>query len=672
MKRFLVLALVLVFIAAVFVACAPSPEVPNDSSAPETTDAPVETEAPETTIDPKRRPVAWASIKFKDLGMQVLTVDNPNLYSVDTRIKGNEVALAAYADGVTTLSFTDHFGHKASADVTVSGETVELVIHPAEDFIDVNLDFGARGDGSTNCTSAFQAAIDSAKPGETVYVYPGIYLIDTISMREGVTLELYTTMTDAHTGFTDELAKDVKEGRAAVILKGRIMNNTHHQPAIEGCSNFTVRGGVFDMAATGKGAFIFGAAEGVTLENIILKDISNDHAIQITGCTDVTIRNCMFAGYSWGGTFTREVLQVEVSAIGATGDPETAPLTFKNGEFYYSENVEISHCYFGRSDEQGSPLMAIGHHSQAGKATVTGFRIKDNIFNEVRYAAIRYTNIVDTEISGNTFITTASCKNVKHEDATTPAFIIIYSNSANTTYKSAISGERVTCATQYEQSGTHGLVIKNNQFKIGAGADKKVIHIGGTDFVPGAIYQTGLFRQDFYNTETYSYSGYSYLSNCVEGLVFSDNTISFEGQPAYKDNFAALLNVHGFTYENNTVNMPESVTFDHKDQGIVGLLATGSTVGSHAEKYIIKTGTDGTLTLGNTAVTASGNFTVNINVEGEGYIAVTDDRHGNATMSPMPMEGYLFDGFYDESGTRLGGAVKVESNTSWTAKFIKK
>lgn len=682
MKKFLLVLLTLTFILSCFTGCNTQQGNSNDTTTgnvlditPEVT-TPEETTSeavPETTIDPKRRPVAWKVIKHEELGIMVHTVDNPNLYSVEVDKGTSGIKIYAYADGETTLNFTDCFGHTASADVVVKGEELTVTVHPTtEDFIEATLDFGANGHDGADDTKAIQAAIDSAKSGETVYIYPGIYHVDHLVMRDGITLEMYTTMKDAHEGFTRKLANDTNNGNITVLSGVRIMNGPLKTPGREGSSNFTVRGGVLDMKGTTKGAIIFGTADNVLLENVILKDMKNNHSIQLTGCTNTTVRNCLFAGYTWGGTFTREVLQVETSTPGATGAVPNSPLQYEEGEFNYSVNIEISHCYFGKSDKYGAPLMAIGHHSQAGDATVTDFRIKDNIFDEVLYAGIRYNNTVDTEITDNVFISTSKYKNVDHADAKTPAFIIIYSNTANTTYTSIVNGKKITRATKDEQAGTHDLVIKNNTFNIGAGSDKKVIHVMSNGNYPGVFHQTGIYRQEAYNTEAYSFNGYSYLSNCVEGLVFSNNTINVEGQPDYTNFLMYFQQVRGIIIENNTFNYAKGVSFTSNSEGIVGLNLRSCDIGAHSPKYVINTGSRGTVYLGDTKFTAVGSLLINIVVEGEGYLEISDDYKGDATMKPVAAEGYVFDGFYDSDGKKLGSEVKVTKSATWTVKFVKK
>ncbi|MBQ9081001.1 MAG: hypothetical protein IJY27_08030 [Clostridia bacterium] len=687
MKPSFLLLSILLISALLFVGCGNTGDVPVDEvstvdttstfdsmSTPDVTSTPdTTTSASETTASAFRRPVAQKLIKHTELGIAPYIIVNGdrNIAEAETGNTGSKIY--AYSDGTTTITFEDCFGHKASADVTVKGDQLEVTLHPTTDeFIEVTLDYGANGRDSASDQDAIQRAIDEAKPGDTVYIYPGIYNVELLVMREGITLEMFTTMTDAHEGFTSKLASDTRQGKITVLSGVRIMNNGNKQPGREGSSNFTIRGGVLDMKETTRGAIIFGKADNVLLENVILKDMKNNHSIQLTGCTNTTVRNCMFAGYTWGDTFTREVLQVEVSTPGATGAVPNSPLQFSEGEYYYCENIEISHCYFGKSDECGAPLMAIGHHSQAGDATVTGFRIIDNVFDEVLYAGIRYCNLVDTEISGNTFISTSKYKNVEHADATNPAFIVIYSSTATTTYTSVVNGQKITQATSSEQAGTHNMRIENNTFSLGEGSDKKIIYVTGNGSVPGVVFQSGLIRQQFYNTQAYNYAGYSYRSNCIEGLVFANNTITVEGKLTYSNYLMYFQQVLGLTYENNTVNLPAGVSFTGNSENVLGLNTRGCVMGKHTDKYTIATGTQGTVMLGGTVMSATGKYTVTIKLDGDGYLAISDDGRGNATMTPTPAEGYSFDGFYDASGAKTGTSLSVTGNMTLTARFVKK
>lgn len=647
------------------------PQTPVDTTADTTPAVEVTTPAPETTVDPNRKIVAKGKLMNSALGLRPHSIEISDLAVLDCEIMEKNVLLYGYTDGSVTLSIADCFGHTASAQVTVSGDSITVEAQSCtEKFIEASTQFGAVGSDSKDDTAAIQAAIDSAKSGQTVYLYPGIYKVDHLVMREGVTLEMYTTMTDAHEGFTDSLASKVRRGDVTVLSGVRIMNAPFHTPGRDGSSNFTIRGGVLDMNGTGKSAIIIGTADGVTIENVLFKDVKNDHAIQITGCTNTIVRNCLFAGYIWDGVFTREVLQVEISTSGATGAVENAPLVYEEGEFNYSANIEISHCYFGKSDECGAPLMAIGHHAHHGYATVENFVIKDNVFDEVMYAAIRYSNIVGTEITGNTFISTKNVPNVKHDDAKNPAFIVLYCINGNTNYVGMNSGKRVTVATTKAQAGIHGMNIHDNTFRIGEGSDKRVIYVTGTSNTPGLFYESGQLRQKSYTDATpYTYDGYTACSNYIENVDFVNNIIEVEGQPAYNDHLMYFSNVNGLEVSGNTLRLG-SATFTSQD----AISKKSCTTGSYPTSYTVFTGAKGNIMLSGGSVrsklSANGSYKITLISYG-GHLEFTTDAAGNATVTPVADNGYRFDGWI-VGGNEAGAQLSVTSDLNITAKFVKK
>ena len=607
-----------------------------------------------------------------------ITVSNPSVAEAETL--GNGMMVYTKTSGYVTFLLDDSFGHTASVDMTIteSGE-ISYVAHPTTSkFVEVKLHYGAKGNGTTDDTAAIQKALDEAKPGDTVYVYPGIYKVSLLVMPEGVTLQMSTTMTDAKEGLTNTLARQISRGDVTVLRGVRIMNNGHNQPGAEGSSNFTIRGGVIDNEGSTRSALIFGCADGVLVENVIFKDIKNNHTIQLTGCTNTTVRNCCFAGFILGDTFTREIIQVEVSTPGATGTPPGSPLTFSEGEFNFSANIEISDCYFGKSDECGAPLMAIGHHSKAGDATVTGFRIVNNVFDEVLHAAIRYCNIIDTEISGNTFISTSKYMNANFSEAANPAFIIIYPASGDTTYNNIVTGAKVTKAVSSEQSGTHNLMIKNNNFILGEGSDKRIVYINGPTATPGLTYVAGQLRQKRFNETPYSYTGFIRSSNYLSNLSFTGNTIKIEGQPKYTNYFLFFSNVYGLDISNNNISLAQGVSFSSTVDGIKGLFTRGITNGAAAGRRVISTqGASKPIVFedaGGSSFSIRSQTSLNIVllVEGSGKIETLPDPSGDgsATVRVIPDEGYIFDGWYTSDKTRYNpSSSTIKEGLTLTAVF---
>ncbi len=643
----------------------------NSTESGETT--PEETTVPETTPPPnysEMKILSTGKVTNTELGMRVASCVNSDPYVVQVEISAASILLYGYTVGTATLELTDYFGHTASVEVEVKeGERKILtdVKKCEEEFIEVSF-FGAKGSGDD--TKAFQDAIDSAKPGETVYVYPGRYNVSLLVMREGITLEMYTEMENACDGYTDEIARDVNQNKYAILSGTRVLNNENGQSGSEGCSNFTIRGGVFDTNLTDRSTLIFGRAENVRLENTIYKDMKGNHTVQITGSNNFVIENCMFAGYECGSAFTREVIQIEPSTPGATG----GPLTFKDGEYYCPKNVTINNCYFGESDEGGAPLMAIGHHSQVGEANATNLKITNCVFDECLYAALRSNNLVDVYIENNKFISTKKYMNAtQFKETTTPAFIILYFHTGASTYRTP-DGITITEATMEEQAGMHNINIKNNEFFIGAGSDKRIIHCTSTSVSMGAKY-VNVKRQDKITSPVINYSGYSVNTNFAQGIYFTDNKVTIEGQPNYSDYYMRIYLAYDIVFENNTFDIASNVKFTNTASGFSNgqsiMMRTNTfTVDAKPrdQKIILKCG-------GKTvSILPKSECQLNFVIKNEGgTFKAETDANGNLIYNIIPDSGYTLDKitFGDSTLALDGNTVDVSSNTTFNIQFKK-
>lgn len=596
--------------------------------------------------------IAEGKVLSTELGMRAATYENSSPYTVQVKIQPNGVLLYGYEEGSAVIELTDYFGHTAKVIATVeAGNNVitTIVEECTDDFIEVG-QFNAIGNGYKDDTKAFQDAIDSAKPGETVYVYPGRYNITTISMREGVTLKLYTEMTDAKEGYSDRIAADVNAEKYAILSGAAILNTDNGAKGSTAVSNFSIIGGVIDINLKGKGTIIFACGENIRMENVIFKDISGVHIIQIMGCKNTVIENCMFAGFKCSSTTSQETIQIEPSRPNATG----GPITFEEGEVFYSENITINNCYFGKSDEAGPHLIAIGDHCAAGGPTVKNFKITNNYFDECIYAAIRYNNLSDVEISGNTFISSPEYKNTTTYSSTVPAsFIILYCSNSKYTY-TASNGKTITEVASNEQSGIHDMRIVKNTFIVKEGADKRILYFASNYSAPGATYLTDIYRQDKYDSPIYMFSGYSANTNFVEGIVFSENTITFKGQPSYFNYFVYLKNVYDLTYENNTLNLENGAFFSYDNQG-QHLISVSTEDELVYEIKTEKTSKTITIKVGNDSYVVSASFVGNVKIEKGvgGKINVSSDANGNLTVNVIPSSGYTVEPITLSSGKLL-------------------
>ena len=612
-----------------------------------------------------------------------IEVEDPDIVSAELVKSSWNLTVTSQHVGETQIAVYDCFGHKASVDVKVTEDgNITYEAHPCEEEFISAVQYGIVGSKtSTNLvdqTSKLQSLIDSTakKGGGTIYLYPGFYKISLISMRENITLKMYSGFTDAREGFTDELAQKVANGEVTVLMVTRILSTDFKDYGRNSACNFTISGGVIDNNHSTQSTLLFGLSENITIENMIFKDIKNNHVIQITGSDNVTIKNCIFAGFEWGDTFTRETIQIEQTSPGAhSGDHANAPQRFDYGEIYGCDNIVIDSCYFGPSDELPGAHIAIGHHGTADEPVCDGFKITNNVFDRPTYAAIRFASISNVEITGNTFIATKDANKFCSESD--PAFIILYSSTSDITYNNIVDGQKVTKAFAYEQSGMHHVNISNNSFSIEKGSDKRVIIVTGTGVNPGATFKDVVLRQETYDSKPYKLTGYLRSTNYIGDINFTDNTVTVEGQPGAKDYLFFFKSVYGLKFENNSISL-NSCSFAKSDDGIMGLYKASVKNGTAAETYVIQSSAtskaiilpnaDGSTTKLIFTLTASHNVIAN---EG-GRIEITADGNGNVTFTPIANEGYVFDGWTTESGALASGTVKITAKTTFTANFKKK
>ena len=114
--------------------------------------------------------------------------------------------------------------------------------------------------------------------------------------------------------------------------------------ATNGVSDVEVSGGVFDCQGIYMPA-AFTCGRNIRFENVVVKDLSNTHALQIGGCENVVVTNCLFAGYVFGGTetcLTRETIQVEPTSPWALGPPESTAISCAKEISIPNRNVSVT------------------------------------------------------------------------------------------------------------------------------------------------------------------------------------------------------------------------------------------------------------------------------------------------------------------------------------------
>jgi polygalacturonase len=236
------------------------------------------------------------------------------------------------------------------------------------------LDHGAAGDGRTNDTRAFLAAIESLPEAEVMYVPSGVYMVEvnTPSLKAGMTLEM---------AYDAEIKALPTKKRVSYVIK------------IEK-TNVTVRGGTFSgeryqhltqRGEWGHVIWIGRGARNVTIENLVTRRAWGD-GIYISGASDVRIANVVSEYNRRQGLSIIDATGVTVvdSVFRHTGG--TAPgagIDLEPNEANHRiEHVTISRCTF--LNNAGYGLVINGK-----KGLIIDVSVTDSLFAENRKDTIK-------------------------------------------------------------------------------------------------------------------------------------------------------------------------------------------------------------------------------------------------------------------------------------------
>ena len=295
--------------------------------------------------------------------------------------------------------------------------------------------------GVRDSTAAIQRCLNrvSAAGGGTVYLPPGTYRIGSLSLGWNVCLKLAGGAgAKATNGWTPEAMKRAMDPAVSAIIRttGKSVCNIFLYNLVppasitNGCGNIAVEGGTFDCADRMK-VLAFVCAKGVRVSNMVVKDLPNNHAFQIGGCSDVKIQNCLFAGYNFGGKrgscLTRETIQLETTSPAAITGSRTpcAPIFCPLGDYRPNRRVTVAGCWFGASERRGSHLIPLGHHSGARSCNRLVFT--GNVIDNPQYCGLRLANVSDVLIANNTFISSSAKKAPLKADS---AFVTVWGKKA--------------------------------------------------------------------------------------------------------------------------------------------------------------------------------------------------------------------------------------------------
>ena len=303
------------------------------------------------------------------------------------------VSMAGEGSGSASFDGSADIAIPLAVSCTATGTTERRAI--AERFADtINVkDFGAKGDGVTDDTTAIRAAFNYAGilSSAKIFFPAGTYLTGSCSMPGNIYVDaskaVFVRPLTSKTFFQNSLGISTTDGLGVNGYAGN-GNIVWHGGVFQG-------GGQYGTSQSFQ-FFSFGHARNITVENAIFYDhCGNGHAIELAGVEGVRILDCSFLGfnasYMEGDTpataTTREAVQLECLV--------SSGFWFANYDYTPTRFVTVEGCRFAPNPDTGLPAhkVAVGGHAAArpssGEAHIHDVSVVNNIFEGVSYSCVR-------------------------------------------------------------------------------------------------------------------------------------------------------------------------------------------------------------------------------------------------------------------------------------------
>ena len=361
-----------------------------------------------------------ANVPTLDIGEPTISKDTEKLFigfpsgnkqmakQVDLDITNTNVGQKAdktYVDSnignLTNLTTTD----KTSLTNAINSNVTSLSqkVNKGELIISVK-DYGAKGDGTTDDTTAIQNAFNLARDNGNVKLYfpEGVYCISNyIQVYKNTTVRFHPNAIVKRIGTYFKMFVNGQVGNATYVSGG----------GYTGEGNIHFYGGTFDLNCqvgntTGLSPshtvsfFDLLHAEDISFEKITVKNAQIGHYFQVSSCKNVRFKDCWFGATNYtgagGSDYDYECIQVEVATSTSNSDFGAYDLTI-------SRDIYVENCVFDGC------IRAFGNHSDAQYGTGSDIFcenvnfINNRIFNSIN-ASLHLTGFKYSRFENNLIV----------------------------------------------------------------------------------------------------------------------------------------------------------------------------------------------------------------------------------------------------------------------------
>lgn len=273
-------------------------------------------------------------------------------------------------------------------------ENICLLMPPATDVV-------------TN-TANLQALLDKAKTGQyaiTIKIPKGRFQLHPCTIYSNTTIEMTTeTILEGVVKAIYDSETDTNKNVNVLFFNAKPFDTVENQiTGYNGHSNIKIRGGIIEPYC----AMVFCHGRNIGVENVYFRNAKADHYIQIGGCQNVEIKNCIFEGMKQPADNRQYVEMVQIDWLTAGGQPywqSTAPIF--DGQV--NDHVEVVGCVFKKGLEPYNYLQtAVGAHSSDGESKNNNIIIRDCRIHDANYAGLTL-HRMNHAIAENNLITLTS------------------------------------------------------------------------------------------------------------------------------------------------------------------------------------------------------------------------------------------------------------------------